>query len=384
MAGVVFEFGDAGVLEEAVVALEDDLDAVARVAAFDFAHASGEDEVAAIDKGDGVAEFFDLVHAVGGEEDGFALFAEVDERVHEEDGVDGIEAAEGLVHDDELGLVQECRDELDLLLHALGELFGLLGNGFGDLHALAPYVGALAGGGGIEAMELAEEDELVHDLHLFVETALFGEIADALEVFAAEGLPEEADGTRVWDGHADHHADGGGFSGAVGAEEAEHAPGLDGKAEVCDSDFGVVGLSDMLQFYDGHRVGASLSGGIFARAQAHSTGLTASAACAADCMNLSQLLVHGEEVEAVPGFDDVTVFDASHADAGEAYRFVGGGYPEALTLMCSGHDEARDGLVCFGYGVFDVYVKIGECGTEVGVEGFEGGFRLDLTAVGVG
>ena len=216
--------------------------------------------MATVDKGDGVAEFFDLVHAVGGEEDRFTLLAEVDERVHEEDGVDGIEAAEGLVHDDELGLVQERCDELDLLLHALGELFGLLGDGFGDLHALAPDVGSLAGSGGVEAVQLAEEDELVHDLHLFVEAALFGEVADALEVFAPEGLAEEADGARVGDGHADHHADGGGFSGAVGAEEAEHGAWLDGEAEVCDGDFGVVGLSDMLQFYDGHRVGVSLSG----------------------------------------------------------------------------------------------------------------------------
>ena len=42
-------------------------------------------------------------------------------------GVDRVEAAEGLVHDDEVGLVQQRGDELDLLLHALGELFGLLG-----------------------------------------------------------------------------------------------------------------------------------------------------------------------------------------------------------------------------------------------------------------
>ena len=53
-------------------------------------------------------------------------------------GVDGVEAAEGLVHDDELGLVQQRGDELDLLLHALGELFGLLVDGVGDLDAFAP------------------------------------------------------------------------------------------------------------------------------------------------------------------------------------------------------------------------------------------------------
>ena len=110
-----------------------------------------------------------------------ALLAEVDEGVLQQRGVDGIEAAEGLVHDDEVGLVQQGGDELDLLLHALGELFGLLGDGLGDLHALAPDVGALAGGGGVEAVELAEEDELVDDLHLLVEAALFGQVADALE-----------------------------------------------------------------------------------------------------------------------------------------------------------------------------------------------------------
>ncbi len=127
-----------------------------------------------MDEADGVAELFDLIHAVGGEEDGAALLAQIDEGVHEERGVDGVEAAEGLVHDDELGLVKERGNELDLLLHALGELFGLLGDGLGDLHALAPDVGALRGCRRVEAVELAEEDELVDDLHLLVQAALLG------------------------------------------------------------------------------------------------------------------------------------------------------------------------------------------------------------------
>ncbi len=143
LAAVVLRGFDAGMGEEGVVAFEGHLDAVARVAAFDLAHAAGEDEMAAGDEGDGVADFFDLVHAVGAEEDGLALLAEVDEGVHEEGGVDGIEAAEGLVHDDEVGVVEQSGDELDLLLHALGELFGLLGDGLGDLQLFAPDVGAL-------------------------------------------------------------------------------------------------------------------------------------------------------------------------------------------------------------------------------------------------
>ena len=167
-------------------------------------------------------------------------------------GVDGIEAAEGLVHDDEFGLVQQRGDELDLLLHALGELFGLLVDGLGDLHALAPVVGTLAAVGGVEAVKLAEEDELVEDLHLLVEAALLGQIADAVEQLAREGLAEEADGAGVGHGDADHHADGAGLAGAVGAEQAEHGAGFDGEGEVFDGDLGVVGLADVVEFDDGH------------------------------------------------------------------------------------------------------------------------------------
>ncbi len=210
-AKVLYGF-DAWVSEEGVVSFEGDLDAVARVAALDLAHAAGENESASGDEGDCITYFLDLIHAVGAEEDGLALLAEVDESVHEKSGVDGVEAAEGLVHDDEVGLMKECGDELNLLLHAFGELFGLFGDGLGDLHALAPDMSALAGGGGVEAVQLAEKDELIHDLHLLVEAAFFRQVADAVEETAVEGLAEEADGAGVGKRHADHHADAGGFA----------------------------------------------------------------------------------------------------------------------------------------------------------------------------
>src|SRR5438477_2828141 len=252
LAAVVLRGFDARMLEERIVAFEGDLDAVARVAALDVAHTAGEDEMAAGDEGDSVADFFDLIHAVGAEEDGLALLAEVNEGIHQKRGVDGIEAAEGLVHDDEVGLVEEGGDELDLLLHALGELFGFLGDGVGDLHALAPDVGAFAGGGGVEAVQLAQEDELVHDFHLLVEAAFFREVADAVEELSVEWPAEEIDGAGVRHGNSDHHPDAGGLAGAVGAEKAEHAAWFNGEAEVCDGDLGIVCLTDMLHFYDGH------------------------------------------------------------------------------------------------------------------------------------
>src|ERR1700722_9731277 len=94
LSTVILRAFDAGMGEEGVVSFKGDLDMISRVTAFNLAHASGEDEMAAGDEGDGVADFLDLVHAVCAEEYGLALLAEVDEGIHEEGGVDGIEAAE--------------------------------------------------------------------------------------------------------------------------------------------------------------------------------------------------------------------------------------------------------------------------------------------------
>ena len=42
-----------------------------------------------------------------------------------------------------------------------------------------------------QPVQLAEEDQLVEDLHLLVEAALLGQIAHALQALALEGLVEE-------------------------------------------------------------------------------------------------------------------------------------------------------------------------------------------------
>ena len=119
--------------------------------------ASGEDEVAAIDKRDGVAELFDLIHAVGGEEDCSTLIAEVDERVLQERGVDGVKAAKRLVHDDEVGFVKKRGDELDLLLHPLGELLPVFFSIASVISMRSHQRGSLAGGGSVEAVKLRQE-----------------------------------------------------------------------------------------------------------------------------------------------------------------------------------------------------------------------------------
>src|SRR5664280_356738 len=61
VAVVAFDVFDAGMIEKAVAALEVDEDAVARIDGFDLAHGAGENQMAAMDEGDVVAELLHLV-----------------------------------------------------------------------------------------------------------------------------------------------------------------------------------------------------------------------------------------------------------------------------------------------------------------------------------
>src|SRR5579863_5940844 len=252
VAGEVFGVLDLGALEKAGVALELGDDTVALVARLDFADLAGQHGAALIDEADGVAEFFDLVHAMSGKEDGLALILEIDEGALEQRSVDRIEAAEGLVHDDEAGIVEQAGDELNLLLHALGELFGFLLQRVVAFETTGPFGCAPTRFGGFEAVQAAEEDELLEDLHLLVKATLFGQVADAVEAGAVEGLAEEIDAAGVGNGDAHHHANGAGFAGAVGAKEAEHLAGFNGQAEVFDSDLVLIGFGHCVELDDWH------------------------------------------------------------------------------------------------------------------------------------
>src|SRR5271165_4527843 len=62
-------------------------------------------------------------------------------------------------------------------------------------------------------------------------------------------LTEEADLALIRHGDADHHADGGGLAGAVGAEQAVDTALANAQREMIDGDKMVVGLADAPQFY---------------------------------------------------------------------------------------------------------------------------------------
>ena len=82
--------------------------------------------LAVVDHHDVVADLLRLDHDVGREDDRGAAPVLLEHEVAQQPHVDRVETAERLVEDQQIGLVDHRGDELDLLLHALGQLLALL------------------------------------------------------------------------------------------------------------------------------------------------------------------------------------------------------------------------------------------------------------------
>ena len=83
---------------------------------------------------------------MGREEHRAPRAGEVDDHVLHDLAVDRIETAERLVEEDQLGVVEQGAGELDLLLHALGEVLDLVIGPVVEPEPLEPRVGPLSGG----------------------------------------------------------------------------------------------------------------------------------------------------------------------------------------------------------------------------------------------
>jgi hypothetical protein len=128
--------------------------------------------------------------------------AEVDDGVLERLRVDRVEAAERLVEDHEIGVVQQRADELHLLLHAARQLVDLRRApvllGRLEREPLEPRVDAAVGVLAADPLQFGEEAQHLAHLHLLVEPALLGQVADAIgDAGVGVGTPEDADRALV-------------------------------------------------------------------------------------------------------------------------------------------------------------------------------------------
>ena len=193
------------------------------------------DEVAAVDDGDVGAEALDDFEDVGGEEDGGAAGDHALEHGFESAGGDGVDAFEGLVEEEDFGAVDDGGGEGEFLLHAVGEVGDEFFCFVGEAHELEELGGAGGGGGGVEAVHAADEAEVFGCGETAEEGEAFGDDADLALDFDGVGGGVEAEDLDAAGGgseEAGEHLDGGGFAGAVGAEEAEELAGRDGEVDV--------------------------------------------------------------------------------------------------------------------------------------------------------
>ena len=201
-----------------------------------------QQQPAGVHDGDDVGDAFDFADLMAGEEDGAAGGGDVDHAFEKFAADHGVEAGGRFVEDEELGLVGHGEGEGDFGAHAFGELAELAVEGdakAGDERAevVLEAVGIEAGG----------EPADFGDGHPLVERGSFGEVADAAADFEAGGAAIEAEDADVAGGgvgEAEHESDGGGFAGAVFAEQREDNAGRDGERDVVEGGVAAEGLGD--------------------------------------------------------------------------------------------------------------------------------------------
>ena len=117
---------------------------------------------------------------MAGEEDGGSArrfpTEDLRERLHRH----RVETGEGLVEDEELGLVEERSRELRALLVAVRKRLDLLGRAVGEVEPLEPRHGCGARGTRFDPVQAGEVGELLADGHTRIEAALLGHVAEAL------------------------------------------------------------------------------------------------------------------------------------------------------------------------------------------------------------
>src|ERR1700674_1604671 len=136
--------------------------------ALDLPEVPGEHQPAVRDQADVVAQLFGLLHPVGREQDRLPLLAILEQQLLEQPLIDRIEPREGLVEDQDVGLVQHGADELHFLLHALRQLFDFLASPIGKLDARQPPFDDRQRLPAFQPVDLRQEQQLVDHRHLAV------------------------------------------------------------------------------------------------------------------------------------------------------------------------------------------------------------------------
>ena len=199
---------------------------------------------------DPVAQPLDELELVAREDDGDSgvrPFAE-DAR-HHVDG-DRVEPGERFVEDEHVRSEDEGRGQLDPLLVAQAERLELGVAPVGEAEAVQPAERGLPGFRARHAVQLAEVGELLRHVHLGIQAAFLGHVADAASGLERQGRPAEAHHAGIGREHAQHDPHRRRLAGAVAPHEAEHLAGRDLEGQSVERDDVPVPLRDPVDLED--------------------------------------------------------------------------------------------------------------------------------------
>ena len=210
-------------------------------------------DAAVVQEDDLVADAGHLVHLVAGVDDRqVSFFAELFDERQGAVGDVGVERGGWLVHQHDLGVVQQRLDQVDARLLAGRECPKDLAHVVGDAEVLAQVADLFFRPR--DPVEPGKDDQVLPDADAALEHAVRRREVDALQAgFAVlvQVQAEVADTAAVGQGDADQHLDGGGLAGAIGPEQADDAALLQGEADVVDGAERAVELGQVVDFQDG-------------------------------------------------------------------------------------------------------------------------------------
>ena len=215
-------------------------------------------QAAFVHNGDAAAEKIGLGHIVGGEQDGEALGVEGADAVPEEQAGLGVEIVGGFIEEEHVGGVHEGAGDHEALGHAAGVAVDALVLALTEAQLVEDGVGALLTQAMGDAMICRVESEDLAHAQAAVEVIGLGDYGDAL--LDADGVAHDVEavdggGAGGWQDAGNQHADGGSFTGAVGAQEAEDLAPADAEGSAINGvDGGLRIALDQVADFDGRRL----------------------------------------------------------------------------------------------------------------------------------
>ena len=166
----------------------------------------------------------------------------------------GVKPHEGLIHNDEPGVVEPRGDDGQLLLHAVGVGGDGLRQIAGQLEGVRIGADALPPGLGVHAEHVGDEVQVLDARHVIVQVGVVGDIGQqalAGQRVGLDGLAADGDLALIELQDAHHGFQGGGLACAVVSDKAVDLAGGDVQRQVVHGLLLAVGLGQMLNVQHG-------------------------------------------------------------------------------------------------------------------------------------